>query len=384
MFWRVLKQLFRASRGRLAIALIAVAAGSAVTTALLNLQWDAESKLSTEFRSLGANTVILPRHTDLAATANSSAARTMPDSVMNAVASGADTWRVSAAPYLYIVANFSAGKNQSQPVLLAGTWLDKSQQMAPWWNLKGQPVASRDDESRCLIGRSVANALHLAPGGRLTLDYSGRSKTFEVSGIITAGSDEDNQVFANLSAVQKLAGLEGRIGVAQLSVTGSSQEIASVMNGLATQFPELDVRPVRQIADAEGQLIGRLRSLILAMVILILVLTALCVLASMTALAMERRHDVGLMKAIGGSMSRIVAIFLTEAGVLGLAGGIAGYAAGILLSQWIGRRAFDVAITARLEVLPLVIALMVGVALVGAAPLRLLGRVRPAEILRGE
>ena len=384
MFWRILMQLFRSSRGRLAIALIAVVAGAAVTTALLNLQWDAESKLSSEFRSLGANIIILPRHTDFATTANPSATRTMPESVMNSIASGGDTSRTSAAPYLYIVANFSPGKNQSQPVLLAGTWLDKSQQMAPWWNLKGQPIVSRDDESHCLIGRSVANALHLAPGGHLALDYAGRSKTFEISGIITAGSDEDNQVFANLPAVQELAGLEGRVGVVQLSVAGSSQEIAPVMNRLATQFPELDVRPVRQIAEAEGQLIGRLRSLILAMVVLILVLTALCVLASMTALAMERRHDVGLMKAIGGSMSRIVAIFLTEAGVLGLAGGIAGYAAGILLSQWIGRRAFDVAITARLEVLPLVVALMVGVALVGAAPLRLLGRVRPAEILRGE
>jgi len=303
---------------------------------------------------------------------------------MSAIAGGADAARVYAAPYLYVVANFSSGKQQPQPVLLAGTWLDLSRQMAPWWNLNGQPVSSRADESHCLIGKSVANALHLAPGGHLALDYSGRSKEFEISGIISAGSDEDNQVFANLSAVQKLAGLDGRIGVAQLRVTGSSQQISSVMNRLAAQFPELDVRPVRQIAEAEGQLIARLRSLILAMVILILALTALCVLASMTALAMERRHDVGLMKAIGGSMSRIVAIFLTEAGALGLAGGLAGYAAGILLSQWIGRRAFDVAITARLEVLPLVVALMVGVALVGAAPLRLLGRVRPAEILRGE
>jgi ABC-type antimicrobial peptide transport system permease subunit len=35
-------------------------------------------------------------------------------------------------------------------------------------------------------------------------------------------------------------------------------------------------------------------------------------------------------------------------------------------------------------VLPLTVALMVGVALAGALPLRLLGRVRPAEILRGE
>jgi ABC-type antimicrobial peptide transport system permease subunit len=67
-----------------------------------------------------------------------------------------------------------------------------------------------------------------------------------------------------------------------------------------------------------------------------------------------------------------------------LAGAIVGYAVGIELSRWIGRRAFDVSIDARPEVLPLVVALMVGVALAGAFPLRLLGRIRPAEILRGE
>ena len=120
------------------------------------------------------------------------------------------------------------------------------------------------------------------------------------------------------------------------------------------------------------------------MVALILVLTTLCVFASMAALAMERRRDVGLMKAIGGSISRIVRIFFTEAAALGLAGALIGYVAGIFLSRWIGERAFHVAISARPEVLPIVIALMVIVSLAGALPLRLLGRVRPAEILRGE
>jgi len=37
----------------LIVALVAVASGAAVTTALLNLQWDAERKLSAEFRTLG-------------------------------------------------------------------------------------------------------------------------------------------------------------------------------------------------------------------------------------------------------------------------------------------------------------------------------------------
>ena len=51
---------------------------------------------------------------------------------------------------------------------------------------------------------------------------------------------------------------------------------------------------------------------------------ALCVLATMAALAMERRADVGLMKALGGSIGRIVGLFLAEVGVLGAVGGCAG------------------------------------------------------------
>ena len=62
MFWRILGQLFSASRGRLAVALLALASGAAVTTALINLNLDAERKVSGEFRTLGANAVILPSH----------------------------------------------------------------------------------------------------------------------------------------------------------------------------------------------------------------------------------------------------------------------------------------------------------------------------------
>jgi ABC-type antimicrobial peptide transport system permease subunit len=67
-----------------------------------------------------------------------------------------------------------------------------------------------------------------------------------------------------------------------------------------------------------------------------------------------------------------------------VAGGALGWAGGVFLSGWIGRSVFGSAISPRPEVLPLTVALMFGVALAGALPLRLLGQVRPAEILRGE
>ncbi len=382
MFWRILWKLFRASRGRLAVALLALTSGATVCTALINLQFDAERKLTREFRALGANVIVSPARVPGAA---GNEPPLMDASVMERIAAMAagNAQVVAAAPYLYAIARSPlAGGEQS--LIVAGTWLDQAQKMAPWWKLEGQWVTTRSDLARCLVGRTAARQLGVAPGSPLELRSGDRAVPLTVAGVVTAGGTEDNQVFVNLPVAQQLASLAGRIGLVQLSVSGSPDQIEGFVSRLAAALAGYEVRPVRQLAEAEGQLLGRIRGLILSTVLAILALTALCVLATMAALAMERRRDVGLMKALGGSMSRVTRLFLAEAGSLGVLGGIIGYGAGILLSQWIGRRVFGVAISPRAEVLPLTVALMVGVALAGALPLRLLGRVRPADILRGE
>jgi putative ABC transport system permease protein len=419
MFWRILGELFRASRGRLAVALLAIASGAAVTTALLNLNWDAERKVSAEFRALGANVVILPSHSagDAAESAlldtgltgkklierenqiespqapndDPYASPLMSEGVIDRLVVIPGIPRVIAAPYLYVVATVSAGKVQQQ-VIVAGTWLDVAQQLSPWWKITGQPITNRNDLDDCLIGRNVAKQLNLSPGSAIALRYDSirtgtHTATLTVKGIVDSGGQEDSQVITNILATQRLTNSEtdtNHVGSVQVSIPGTSREVLDAVTRISAALPDVEVRPVPQISHAEGLLLPRIRGLIFFMVALILVLTTLCVFASMAALAMERRRDVGLMKAIGGSMSRIIRIFLTEAGALGLAGALIGYVAGIFLSRWIGDRAFHVAISARPEVLPLVIALMVGVALAGALPLRLLGNIRPAEIMRGE
>jgi putative ABC transport system permease protein len=226
--------------------------------------------------------------------------------------------------------------------------------------------------------------LHLAVGNPLELHYLDRSAQCSVAGILDAGGAEDNQVFASLRAVQSLANLPGQIGLAQVSVTGTAQVLADYAARLAAALLQYQVRPIRQVAEAEGALLGRIRLLIVSMVVLILILTALCVLGTMAALAMERRKDVGLMKSLGGSISRIVGVFLAEVGVLGAAGGLLGAILGAALSYWMGLRVFGTAISPRWEVFPVTIALMIVVTLTGALPLRMLGNVKPAEILRGE
>jgi putative ABC transport system permease protein len=380
MFGRLLWNLLRASRARLAVALLALISGAAVTSALINLDLDMERKLTQEFRTLGANLVVSSPGAAAGEEGNTGSPDLLEESVLTKIEAARTPAVVAVAPYLYLVAQGGNG----QPVVVAGTWLDQTQKIEPWWKLEGQWISSRADLGRCIVGRSAARQLGVTPGSPVELRYLDRTVKLTVAGIADAGGTEDNQIFVNLPVAQQLAGRAGRAGLVQLSVAGSSKEIQTFADHLGAMLPSLQVKPIRQIAEAEGRLLDRIRFLIFAMVVLILVLTALCVLATMAALAMERHKDVGMMKALGGSIDRIVALFLSEVSVLGAAGGLIGYLIGIGLSRWIGERVFGAAITPRLEVLPITMALMIGIALAGALPLRLLGRVRPAIILRGE
>jgi putative ABC transport system permease protein len=387
MFWRLLFQLLRGSRGRLAVALIALVSGAAVISALLNLDLDVRSKLTQEFRTLGANVVIAPRETQgnapvdasLGAPSSAGTAALMNESAVLNQLKSIETPETTAAPYLYIIARVD--KTQ---VVVAGTWLDEARKLAPTWKVEGNLVTSRDNQAHALVGRNVARELHLAPGGEIALDYLGRTAQLTVAGIVDSGDAEDNQVFVNLPVAQQLSKLDGQIGLVQLSIGGSSKNVAEVAAKLAAALPDYNVHPIRQVTAAEGALLSRVRLLIFSLVTLILVLTSLCVLATMAALAIERREDVGLMKALGGSISRVVGLFLAEVGVLGAAGGAIGCIGGMILTRWMGHRVFGATISMRWEIIPLTIALMIGVALAGASPLRMLGNVKPAVIFRGK
>jgi len=380
MFARLLINLLRASRGRLAVALVALVSGAAVISALLNLDLDIERKLTQEFRSLGANLVISRAADAPAGPAGADSPSLMQqDLVLKKVQQVRTAAVIAAAPFVFVVA-----QAMNQSVIVAGTWLDEASKLEPTWKVTGERIVARDDRANCLIGRDVARQFNLSPGGQLELTYLGNTARLTVAGIVDSGGAEDSHIFVNLPVAQALANLDGQIGQVQLSVSGTPASIESFARTLSSALPGFDVRPIRQVTQGEGELLARIRLLIFSMVLLILCLTGVCVLATMAALAMERREDVGLMKALGGSISKIVALFLAEVGVLGAAGGFIGALAGVALSHWMGQRVFGTAISVRWEIFPLTVALMTGVGLIAALPLRRLGNIKPAVILRGE
>jgi putative ABC transport system permease protein len=186
-----------------------------------------------------------------------------------------------------------------------------------------------------------------------------------------------------LKTAQTLANAEERLSLIQLSVTATPESMKSFLASLAQRLPEASVSGIKQVAEAEGRIYTRISGLLTATVVLVLLLTSLCVMAGMTNIAAERKNDVGLMKAIGGSVRRVVNLFLTEAILLGIGAGLVGSAAGIAVSIWLGKAVFGVAAEPRWIVYPVSVTLTVLVSIASAFPLRRLANIRPASVFRG-
>jgi len=383
MFWRIVRRLLFAHRGRLFVILLALVAGATITAALLNLQVDAKRRLTSEFRAFGPNVIVSPTGSMI-----ESGEQTIDEQLFFKFPKRTRASQVVRfTGFLYEVGTAAVfGDNKTAvrtiPTVLVGRTTYGSV-FGESFSTDEPPHHRADHE--CQAGQAAAKQLGARTGSSLLLKSDKDQSLCELTAVQIYGTEEDNQVFTSLTTAQRLGrNLEGRVSLFQLIVPGTPDEIQRYINALQRQVPDLDVRPIRQFTEAQAKIYSRISGLLNFTVALVLILTALCVMAAMANVAMERRNDVGLMKAIGGARRRVVRLFLTEAALLGLIGGIVGAAAGIALSIYLGKAVFGLAARPRMIVYPVAVALTTIVAILSAYPLRHLAGVRPASVFRGE
>jgi putative ABC transport system permease protein len=380
MFWRIVRRLLGSHRGRLFVILLALAAGAAVTAALLNLQVDAKRRLTSEFRTFGANVVVAPKPGASAGALTT----TLPEAAYERVPGAAAVGSGKSA--LLVLVGHVRSNAASTPVVIVG--LRTAGSIEPDYpalqdfheGLRAQSQTKTD----CWIGSKVAAALHVAAGDALSLEQDARQVHCRVAGVAAPGGEYDSDVVVALDTAQELTALPARISSIRVSYPGTPAQVNAFIATLAQQLPDADVHGLRQFTEAEGKIYDRISGMLTATVAIVLILTGLCVMAAMTNVAMERKNDVGLMKAIGGASRRVLRLFLAEAAIVGLIGGVLGAAAGLVLSIWLGKAVFGVAARPRLIVYPVSVLLTIIVAIAGAYPLRRLAGIRPASVFRGE
>jgi putative ABC transport system permease protein len=364
-------------KSRALVAVLALTLAATLTAALLNLYVDAQRKIRSEFRRYGANLMVTPRVT----AGENSAAELLHGALARQLKRDFFPDRLTAVvPYLYAVVEL-----KGESVVLAGTWLDQFSGLGGFRLTAGDAPGSGAGSDKCWVGAAVAARFELSPGETIVLRYREAAYTCQVAGVVETGQAEDNQVLADLAAVQALAGAPGRLNVILARAGGDATAIEQTVQEFAALFPQASVNPLRQVTESEFRVVQQIRGAVLGTTGVVLLITALCVLATMTALAFERRRTIGTLKALGATNARISWLFLSEAAVLALVATAAGFPAGVGLARWLGETLFAATVAVRWTTLPVVAAVAVAIALVGTLlPLRLVRQTQPAVILRGE
>jgi putative ABC transport system permease protein len=423
MFVRLVYQSFHRQRRRKLLAGIAITLGVAVATAMIAVATDIGDKINRELRTFGANIVVYPDTDTLDVEIGGVNLKPPADgSYLNEAdlpAIKGTFWRhniVAFAPFLPVTADAPLAKG-TQQVEVVGTWFGHPFRYGPdsfntgvratnpWWKVEGAWPA--DDTSDVLVGEALAARTGTHIGDTITV----AGRYLKVAGILSAGPAENQQIIAPLHVAQGIAGRPGAVRRVLVSALTKPEDALarrgeanpkslspelydrwycspyanSIAYQLTEAIPHSRAEQIRQVAQNEGVVLSRIKGLMLLVTLAALLASALAVSAAMATAIFERRHEVGLMKALGAGNLSVAALFFTEAGLLALIGGTAGFLIGIALAEQIGNWIFSARVAVEPVLFPVVLTVAVLVTFAGsAASIRRAMHFSPAIVLRGD
>jgi putative ABC transport system permease protein len=437
MFFRLVADSFGRRPRRKLLTGAALALGMAVVTAAFSVSLDVGDRLAHEFRGLGANLLITSQSDSLPLEIGGvdyrpvDAGSYLPERDLGKLKTifwrnnivgfapvlevPAEVWIKSSHPPLTPVTQAGPTKRT-----LIGTWAHHSvsipdgrlyitgmEQTNSWWSIEGRWF--EDGAQECLVGKSLAKRDNVEVGDIVHMQVAAdKNVVLTVTGILSSGGPEDDAIVAPLQIAQQLAGKPGEyrrlyvsaltkpeddfgrrnpstMNAAELERWSCSPYASSIAYQIQQVLPGVDARVIRRVAEGEGTILTRVRTLLWLATFAALLAAVLAVGASSAASVIERRSEIGLMKAIGAGSGTIGLLLAAEQLLLAFVGGGVGYALGIVLARILGERIFGVAPEPSILVFVVVIVLAALVTLLGSAiPLRRASRYEPAPILRGE
>ncbi len=235
------------------------------------------------------------------------------------------------APKLYVPAGI-----KGTSVMLVGIEPTEEQVIRTWWQVKTGVYLK--DGNEILAGASAARILQLNIGDKVMY----KDSELTITGILDeTGSGEDYQLFVPLKPLQTASGKEGVISSIDIRALCKACPVEIIADSLNESIPGIRAVAVKKVAQTEMGMLDRINKLMLALAGITLLVGCFGVANTMMTSVHERIKDIGIMRAVGASQGQIIKIFLQEAVVVGVLGGIFGYVGGSLLAYGIGPLIFE-------------------------------------------
>jgi putative ABC transport system permease protein len=419
MFARLVYESFRRQKRRKLLAGAAITLGVTVATAMIAVATDIGDKINRELRTIGANILVTPQEDTLDLEIGGVNLKPPSD---GAYLNEADLPKIKGtfwhnnilafAPML--PTDWTIERNGRRvKATLVGTYFAKRLSYGnetfttgvrttfPLWKVSGS--WPEDNSANVLVGERLASQLNVKDGDELM-----SAPPLHVSGILTTGGPEDDEIIAPLTVAQGILGRPGAVRRVYVSALTKPEDAFArrdpkSMSGavydrwyctpypqaialqLTEAIPHSHADQIRQVSQNEGAVLTRIEGLIFLVTLAALVASALGVSAAMATAIFERRVEVGLMKALGAGKMAVASVFFAEATLLALLGGVVGFAAGTVLARQIGESIFNSRITIQPVLLPVILVIAALVTFAGsAAAIRLAVGLDPVFALRGE
>jgi lipoprotein-releasing system permease protein len=261
---------------------------------------------------------------------------------------------------------------------------------------EGEPANLIKNNKGILIGAGVASKMSLGIGDKVQVStVSGGIVPLKIVGIYQSGLAEvdDIQSFVNLKTAQQLMG-KGNDYITDVNVKLFEMDLAP---GMATDIAKrYDVTAMDiQRANAQFETGTQIRNLITyAVSITLLIVAGFGIYNILNMFIYEKMNDIAILKATGFSGSDVKRIFISQALIIGLVGGVLGLVVGFGVSVLISHTPFETEALPTIQTYPVnfnpafyvvgICFAMLSTFLAGYLPSRKAQYIDPVEIIRGQ
>jgi len=326
-------------RGRFVFTLAGVAIGMAAFVALMTIGQGLTREIRKQAQSLGANLVVTPKgwcaYEQISVLTGEQLPEAIPMAELDKITRvpGVKT----AVPYLNEKTAF-----RNQPVPVIGILPDEMRVLQKWTVDAGRYFNS-PSERAVVVGFAIAKQFKLQPGDEFTV----RGKPLHVIGVLQeTGTKDDIAAFIPLSVAQKIYNVDGKVSFIAVQVTDLEQVDAVSLR--IQEVANVAVVTDKQLLSSLLSIVGTVGAAMQAIAAVGVLAAAFGIVNTLLTAVYERRHEIGIMQAVGSTRRTLFLSFMCESGLYGLLGGILGMAIGMAAAWLFGPYLTNNAFTASL------------------------------------
>ena len=262
--------------------------------------------------------------------------------------------------------------------------------------VQGSAEALHQTDNSILLGAGIADKMSLDLGDRVQVsNISGEIFPLKIVGIYQSGiADLDNiQSYANIKTVQKVLG-EAENYITDINIKLHDIDYAIPLSRKIEQQFKLKAVDIKT-ANAQFETGTTIRNLITYSVsVTLLIVAGFGIYNILNMLIYEKMNDIAILKATGFSGRDVQLIFMSEAMIIGIVGGILGLLLGIGLAHLIDSVPFETEALPTIDTYPVnhnpmfyvigIVFAIISTFLAGFLPSRKAKKIDPVRIIRGQ